>query len=304
MHRYMINFVKVAAAELFGPSKGRRTRRTFSGRTPSVMTFCWFVMLIFAGSFGVFADAVIPANSASPSFVEVAPFSVTASGPNHRIWKQVMAQTNANGKIIYHTNAFTELASGLNHLVGNQWVPSSENIQITPDGGEATNGQHSVHFSANINSTGCIDLVTPRGVHLRSTVLGLGYFDSASGQSVVLAQLHDSIGQLLQTSNQVIYAGALADLETNFQADVKYTHKKSGFEQDIVLRSQPPSPASLGLNPDTTTLQVWTEFYNTADPDISTNTVASLVPGSGQPERRILANQILNFGAMQMDGSG
>ncbi len=48
-------------------------------------------------------------------------------------------------------------------------------------------------------------------------------------------------------------------------------------------------------------LQVWTEFYSTADPDVSTNTVS--VPGGNneQAVRRTLATETLNFGSMQMD---
>ncbi|HEX3799309.1 MAG TPA: hypothetical protein VH413_11455 [Verrucomicrobiae bacterium] len=194
-----------------------------------------------------------------------------------------------------------ELATGLNHLVAGQWVASSEDIQLTPNGGAATNSQHQVYFSANINTPGSIDLVMPHGRHLTGTVLGLSLFDSGSGQNAIIGQLQDSLGQILPTGNQVLYTNALVDSQTDFQADVLYTHKRMGFEQDIIMHQQPPAPASFGLNPDTTMLQVWTEFYNTTDPEVSSNVVNVSLQNSLRAERRAIASETLNFGSMQMD---
>ncbi|HEX3798450.1 MAG TPA: Ig-like domain-containing protein [Verrucomicrobiae bacterium] len=101
--------------------------------------------------------------------------------------------------------------------------------------------------------------------------------------------------------NQVLYTNALVDSQSDFQADVLYTHKKMGFEQDIIMHQQPPAPASFGLNPDTTMLQVWTEFYNTADPEVLSNTVSVSVQKNSGVERRLVGSEILNFGSMQMD---
>jgi len=61
----------------------------------------------------------------------------------------------------------------------------------------------------------------------------------------------------------------LPDAFTDFKADVRYTYSRAGVEQDIILREQPPSPASFGLSPQTTRLQVWTEFYDPPAPQIT-----------------------------------
>ena len=129
----------------------------------------------------------------------------------------------------------------------------------------ATQGQHQAYFPGDIYQ-GEIRLVTPDGKTLRSRPLGLSYFDG--NNSVLIAELKDSTGWLVG-SNQIIYPDAFTD----FKADLRYTYTKAGFEQDIILREQPPSPKSFGLDPETTRLQVLTEFFNPPQPAVTTTTV-------------------------------
>lgn len=195
-----------------------------------------------------------------------------------------MAQIDSSGSTNYFTNSFTELATGMHHLVNNQWVESTEGIQITPEGGIATNAIHKVAWAANINTAWAIRLLTPDGKDLRSHVLGLSYFDTSTGSSVFIATMKDSIGQVQPSGNQVIYGDAF----TEVNADVRYTLTRAGFEQDIILREQLPSPAEWGMNPETTRLQVFTEFLNPPSPHIK------------QVQPWPLVDQILDFGAMEM----
>ena len=74
---------------------------------------------------------------------------------------------------------------------------------------------------------------------------------------MVIAALTNSVG--LVGNNQVIYPDAF----TGFKADLRYTYTKSGFSQDVILRTQPPTPESLGVHPDTARLQIMTEFFRT-----------------------------------------
>ena len=127
-----------------------------------------------------------------------------------------------------------------------------------PGGSVARLGQYQVIFSNNLNTEGAIDLQTKDGKRLRSNILGLAYYDSSTGKSVVIAQIQDSQGQLIG-DNQVLYPNAF---DGAVSADVRYTYKRGSFEQDVILRSQPPSPAALHLNPATTTIEVMTEFIN------------------------------------------
>ena len=166
-------------------------------------------------------------------------------------------------------------------------MASSEQIEISQDGSSAsaTNGQHQVYFPGDIYS-GVIKLVTPDGETLQSQPIGLSYFDGTN--SVLIAMVTNSTGAILPSGNQVTYTNAFDGLD----ADMLYTYTKAGFEQDVILQQQPPDPASLGLNPQTTRLQVLTEFFNPPQPDVTAVTVPTAAGN--------LEDDYLSFGAMGM----
>jgi len=118
--------------------------------------------------------------------------------------------------------------------------------------------------------------------------VGLTYFDSATSNSVVIAEVQDSTGQLLPSQNQVLYTNAFTG--NGLQADTRYSYTRAGLEQDVILRTDLPSPTNWNLNPQTTLLQVWTEFTATPTPQIY-----SLTNSDDSPP-----DQLLNFGTMQM----
>ena len=180
-------------------------------------------------------------------------FAIAERGPNRRIW------TNSAG------GTYTELATGMHFLNNGQWVETQERIQVAADGSAAyaTQGPSQAIFSANANSIPCIDLLTPDSKRLQSHVLGLAYYDAASGKNVMIAETKDAVGQLLPP-NQILYPDAMTD----FTCDIMYTYRKCGLEQDIILRQQPPPPQSFGLDPASTRLQVWTEFFDPPTPRI------------------------------------
>ncbi|HVU26589.1 MAG TPA: choice-of-anchor L domain-containing protein [Verrucomicrobiae bacterium] len=227
-------------------------------------------------SYGVVSTSSLP-----PQFV----YAVAERGPNYCIWSTTNHETDAKGQGVPVVHKYTELATGLNHLVNGQWIPSSEEIDILPDGtAAATNGQHQVYFPADIYD-GEIRMVTPDGKTLQSQPLGLSYDDGSN--TVLIAILTNSIGELI-SSNQVIYPNAFAGMD----ADLRYTYTKAGFEQDIILREQPPTPQSFGLNPDATRLEVLTEFFNPPRPTVKA-TAVSTAAGN-------LEDDNLSFGTMRM----
>jgi hypothetical protein len=215
------------------------------------------------------------------------PYTVVAQDANDRVWQWETYEPASDGSAVPHIHQYTELATGLNHLVNGQWVASSEEINVSPDGSsaEATNGQHQVFFPGNIYN-GEIKLVTPDGQTLQSQPIGLNYYDGTN--SVLIAVITNATGQILASGNQVTYTNAFDGLD----ADLLYTYTKAGFEQDIILEQQPPDPASLGLNPQTTRLQVLTEFFNPTQPGVTVTTVAT--------DAGDLEDDNLNFGVMQM----
>ncbi len=215
------------------------------------------------------------------------PYTVVAKDANSSVWQRTVYELDPSGNPVPKIHSYTEVATGLHYQQNGQWLDSRERITILPNGtATATNGQHQAYFPGDIYQ-GTIELVTPDGIQLQSRPLALSYFDGTN--TVAFAQLKDSEGQVLG-DNQVIYTNAFTG---GFAADLIYTYSKSGFEQDIVLREQPPTPESLGLNPDTARLQVTTEFFSPPQPTIQ-STALPVQAGVS------LTDQSLGFGQMQM----
>ena len=186
-------------------------------------------------------------------------YAITSKDGNSQVWEKTEYEPSADGKQIPHVHRYTELATGLNYLKDGQWTASKEEIQVLPDGGAAAvQGQHQVYFPGNIYQ-GEIELITPDGKHVKSRPMGLSYDDGQN--TVLIAELKDSVGYLV-SSNQIVYPDAFTD----FKADLRYTYTKAGFEQDIILREQPPVPATFNMNPDETHLQLLTEFFDAEEP--------------------------------------
>jgi hypothetical protein len=232
------------------------------------------------------APAVADQSGTAPQVPVPTPYAITRNDANSRVWEQTAYEQSASGQIVPKQHSYTELASGLNHLVNGQWAESSEQIDILSNGtAVATNGQHQAYFPGDIYQ-GQIKLVTPDGEQLYSRPVGLSYFDGTN--SVLIAELTNSIGVVVG-SNQVVYPNAFTD----FKADLRYTYTKAGFEQDVILREAPLTPEAYGLNPATARLQMLTEFFNPPQPAIQSQ---ELAPQAGLS----LTDESLGFGAMQM----
>ncbi len=214
-------------------------------------------------------DVEVTTNTPAPQFAELIPYTSATIGANEKVWEQVMVRTNASvirgrsvKELSYHTNRVTELATGMNYWDpnSNQWLPSSEAITITATGGKAVNGQTKATFSANINTLGATDLQLSDGQHLKHHIEGLMYLDASSGESVCFAVLKDSIGQVQPSGNVVVYSDSFSG---GITADVRYENRRDQFSQEVVIRSQLPDPyLAYGFNPQTTKLQVITEFLD------------------------------------------
>ncbi|HEY9175905.1 MAG TPA: hypothetical protein VI136_26795, partial [Verrucomicrobiae bacterium] len=184
-------------------------------------------------------------------------YRVTERGPHHRVWMKVILETNSVGLVEAQTNRYTELATGLHYLQDGQWRESKEELELVAGGAIARQGQHKVRFAANLATVGAVELELPDGQRLRSHVLGLRYYDAGSGKAVWIAQVKGAVGELA-SPGVLLYPNAFTDLK----ADVRLTYTRAGLEQDIILRERPPRVELYGLNPATTTLQVWTEFLD------------------------------------------
>ncbi len=251
---------------------------------------CGLLILLLAGSV-IGARAQVVSNtpgSNSPSALPAStPYAVVSRDANSAVWQRETYEQGPSGTIVTNIHSYVELSTGLNHLVGDKYVPSTEQISISPDGSSAyaTNGQHQVYFPGNIYS-GMVKLVAPDGKILESQPIGLSYSDDSN--SVLLAVVTNATGAILPSGNQVIYQNAFDGLD----ADLLYRYTKAGMEQDVVLHEQPPDPEALGLNPAKTRLQVLTEFISSPQPSINTTTMPTAAGN--------LEDDQLSFGVMQM----
>jgi hypothetical protein len=267
---------------MFQPPKNNLIGRQLMER---LITVQWLALLLAVGITSTHAQTGVVSSQPVPTLIG---YQAGGSGANQRVWQKIVQTTDLRGNTVLQTNqAYVELADGLNYwdATSQQWLESKEEIDACAGGAIAQYGQHKVIFASNLNTAGAIDLQTPDGKELKSHLLGLGYYDSASGSSVLIAQIKDCQGQIVG-SNQLVYADAFDGVS----ADVNYTYRRGSFEQDVVLQAQPPSPQVFGLNSATTVLQVLTEFDAAPPPDVTTVTN----PVSALPD------EVLNFGAMRM----
>lgn len=191
-------------------------------------------------------------------------YSVVERGPNYQTWRKVTRQTNDVGEFMYHTNFFVELATGLNRQENGEWVESTPEIVIAGNRALARGAGHEAIFAGNVNTTNAIQIKTPEGLWLKGRVFGIAYHDVASGTNVLIGELRNTAGERVGT-NIVRYPDAF----TGLKADIQYTYKRAGLEQDVVFRAPPPRPQEFGLNPATTHLLVLTEFTESPNPTIT-----------------------------------
>jgi hypothetical protein len=148
------------------------------------------------------------------------------------------------------------------------WNPKSQKLEesveafeLTPEGyAVARRGQHKAIVAGNINEGGSVDLEFPDGQRFLSNPMGISYYDSSTGQNVLLAEVKDC-GELV-TPNVIVFWDAFDGLA----ASIRYTYTKAGFEQDIILRERPAPPEAYGLDPDSVTLECYTEVFESPQP--------------------------------------
>ncbi len=218
----------------------------------------------------------------------------TARSAHDRLLEIVSSQTAADGSIST-TNSIIELATGLHYRdERGEWQESEEAFELVPGAARAWKGNHRVTLASNPNTPAAIQHRLPDGRLLSSHVYGIGWYDTATGQSVLLAELSDTTG-LLTEKNVVVYPDALRGSVT---ASLRYTYTRSGFEQDVIIREAPPAPEEFGLASKTSRLEVWTEFDESFEPAVkSLERIESSAQARSEPDVE------LDFGSLHI-GSG
>ena len=113
---------------------------------------------------------------------------------------------------------------------------SREEFELTPEGyAVARQGQHKVIISPVLNDAeGAVDLETPDGRRLRSTVLALALYNRATGQSLWLAEVSPDAEGRLVSPNEVQFADAFQ----GFACDLRYVYRRGDFRQEVLPREQ------------------------------------------------------------------
>lgn len=247
----------------------------------------------------------LPAGSAwsqqREALPEIKSARVVERGSHHAKWETVQEVADPiSGETISVTNSYVQLETGLHYQdERGEWQESSEEIEVQPGAAVARRGPHQVRWAANLNTYGAIEFWTPEGEAIRSHVLGLAYFDPATGAHVMIGEVQDSVGAV--AGNQVIYEDAFDGVS----ADLHYTYTKGGFVQDVIVREKLPDPALWGFDPATVQVQVLTEFVALPEPlkelaRVSSETLTSTNASPGRFAAAYQADQALNFGSMAM----
>lgn len=139
--------------------------------------------------------------------------AIVERGPHHRVWERIEYQATPWGVNVPRVHRYTELATGLHRLdEQGAWVDSSDEIEAVPGGAVARQGQTRVRFANNLATAGAIELLTPDGKRLRSHLLGISYFEPATGKNILIAQVKDCQGII--NGNTVIYENAMTSSVT------------------------------------------------------------------------------------------
>lgn len=231
-----------------------------------------------------------PARSETPT-----PLAIVSRAAHQRVLELTTQETGEDGVARPVTHQIVELATGLHYLdETGEWAESVEAFELVPGSARAWKGPHRITLASNPNTPAAVQHRLPDGRLLSSHVFGVGWYDTATGESVLLAQVADTTGVLVE-DNVVLYPDALQGKVT---CDLRYTYTRSGFEQDVVLRDAPPPPESFGLSPTTSRLEVWTEFDEPLEPAVKAVGKAAAAAASDPA-----ADVELDFGSMKI-GTG
>jgi hypothetical protein len=220
-------------------------------------------------------------------------YSIVDRGPNHRVWRHVTSTAGALGKVSYTTNVYTELASGMHYRDPGTglWTESQELIEGFPGGAVARRGPIQIIFANDLASAGAIDAQTPSG-RFQSHLLCLSYADSALQTNVIIAEVTNCQGEII-APNQVLYPQAFSD---GVDGAVRYTFKRFGWEQDILINDPGtlPTPEACGMDSTSPSLmlQVITEFINPPTPVRTSQSAAA--PGT------VAADEDVSWGALKL----
>src|SRR5688572_21269061 len=148
---------------------------------------------------------------------------VTGRGPHHAVWQRVSEYTTPYARKYYVTNSHVELATSM-HYQNDQgnWLESKPIIELfPPEAAIARQGPMQVIFPANARTAGGLD-VSVDGKRFRSHVIGIAYAEADTGRAVLVAELQDSIAQLVGDSIPTRSSGRCARTSNTFTTSMAW----------------------------------------------------------------------------------
>src|SRR5689334_9128744 len=99
-------------------------------------------------------------------------------GPNSKIW--TTQATNSQNLTVVGQSGGTppqsrvmEVATGMNYWDGWQWSPSDPTFAASTNGFDASQVQHPVSLSSDLNTVNAVTVTTPDGILLQSTPVAI-----------------------------------------------------------------------------------------------------------------------------------
>jgi hypothetical protein len=262
-------------------------------REEVLMKWLWMVSILFL-SCG-FINFQSGAADGSPARVST---RVIELGKSFTVMESTRPGTNQAGQLISKTNRYTTIGNGMNFRdASGNWAESKPVVQSFSEGIVCSGASYRAIISTNLRTAGAIDLQTGDG-RIVSHPLGIGFFDPASGRSVLLAQVKDCLAEVV--SNKIIFRDAFEG--SGIKAAVVYTYGVGRFHQDVTFVKRPAvTPADFGLG-SKTRLELMTEIVQSPAPEVTEHvlkaeTNAALRAGMVEPD---VVDQTLKFGEMIM----
>lgn len=180
-------------------------------------------------------------------------------------------------------------------------VTTTGEIQIQTNGAIGQFAPHKAFFAPNPNTSEAIQLTIPDqsgAVLLKSHVVGIGFWDSNTGEAVLFATPQDCVGEV--SGSTVRYTNALDGTD----AEITYTYAWDSFDQTVVLRKKIPEPLALNMTGDPAKIRlvVITEFIDPPDPIRLPGTIDLSAKNQlfGIQSEDSIPDETLFFGSMRM----
>jgi hypothetical protein len=229
---------------------------------------CWGILfVVLSCSTGFAADS---------SSIGVSPVATSKDGTapllNWQVGKRDYVTTervatetvtnSSSGEITTKEHKFIEAGSGLNYLdESGTFHESQDLIEILPDGGAAAQRrQTKVQFASDISQPDAITLTSSNHV-IKTSPIGLYYFDSTSGKSARISGTRSSVGELLPP-NRLVFKNMLDSIK----ADLVIIASRAALESDLVLLERPKPPQAFGL-PAESRLELWHAISADTEPN-------------------------------------